>query len=99
MLNFGASKPRVKGGPGPRAPPGSAPGLLTTMRLAVRKIYQNSSKTTVISAGDNLTLPQSIILSMCKWTGSALHFMILAHECVLTILNSHQYALFLLRIE
>ena len=25
MLNFGASKPRVKGGPGPRAPPGSAP--------------------------------------------------------------------------
>ena len=28
MLNFGASKPRVRGGPGPRAPPGSAPGLL-----------------------------------------------------------------------
>ena len=26
MFNFGASKPRVKGeGPGPRAPPGSAP--------------------------------------------------------------------------
>ena len=25
MLNFGASKPRVKGGPGPRGPPGSAP--------------------------------------------------------------------------
>ena len=27
MLNFGASKPRVGGGPGPRAPPGSAPGV------------------------------------------------------------------------
>ena len=26
MLNFGASKPRVKGGPGPQGPPGSAPG-------------------------------------------------------------------------
>ena len=25
MLNFGASKPRVKGGPGPPGPPGSAP--------------------------------------------------------------------------
>ena len=25
MLKFGASKPRVKGGPGPPAPPGSAP--------------------------------------------------------------------------
>ena len=25
MLNFGASKPRVGGGPGPRGPPGSAP--------------------------------------------------------------------------
>ena len=25
MLNFGASKPRVKGGLGPRGPPGSAP--------------------------------------------------------------------------
>ena len=25
MLNFGASKSRVRGGPGPRAPPGSAP--------------------------------------------------------------------------
>ena len=25
MLNFGASKPRVKGGPDPRDPPGSAP--------------------------------------------------------------------------
>ena len=25
MLNFGASKPRVKGGPGPLGPPGSAP--------------------------------------------------------------------------
>ena len=29
MLNFGASKPRVKGGPGPPGPPpGSAPELL-----------------------------------------------------------------------
>ena len=28
MLNSGASKPRVKGGLGPRAPPGSAPGAL-----------------------------------------------------------------------
>ena len=29
MLNFGASKPRVKGGPGPPgAPPGSAPGAV-----------------------------------------------------------------------
>ena len=27
MLNFGASKPRVKGGPGPQGPPGSAPVL------------------------------------------------------------------------
>ena len=26
MLNFGASKPRVGGGPGP--PPGSAPGIV-----------------------------------------------------------------------
>ena len=25
MLNFGASKPRVKGGPRPPGPPGSAP--------------------------------------------------------------------------
>ena len=25
MLNFGASKPRVRGGPAPGAPPGSAP--------------------------------------------------------------------------
>ena len=33
MLNFGASKPRVGGGPGPpgpRAPPGSAPAHLHT---------------------------------------------------------------------
>ena len=28
MLNFGASKPRVKRGPGPPGPPGSAPGFL-----------------------------------------------------------------------
>ena len=28
MLNFGASKPRVKGGPGPGPPPGSAPEYL-----------------------------------------------------------------------
>ena len=28
MLNFGASKPRVKGGPGPWGPPGSAPAEL-----------------------------------------------------------------------
>ena len=27
MLNFGASKPRVGEGPGPRAPPGSAPDI------------------------------------------------------------------------
>ena len=27
MLNFGASKPRVKGGPGPQTPPGSVPDL------------------------------------------------------------------------
>ena len=27
MLNFGDSKPRVRGGPGPRGPPGSAPGF------------------------------------------------------------------------
>ena len=25
MLNFGASKPRIRGGPGPQGPPGSAP--------------------------------------------------------------------------
>ena len=29
MLNFGASKPRVKGGPGPPGPPGSAPEIFT----------------------------------------------------------------------
>ena len=28
MLNFGASKPRVKGGPGPWGPPGSAPDII-----------------------------------------------------------------------
>ena len=28
MLNFGASKPRVKGGPGPQGPPGSVPAPL-----------------------------------------------------------------------
>ena len=39
MLNFGASKPRVRGGPGPPGPPpGSAPGrvrcaLSTTEKL------------------------------------------------------------------
>ena len=27
MLNFGASKPRVKGGSGPQAPPGSTPDI------------------------------------------------------------------------
>ena len=27
MLNFGAPKPRVKGGPGPLGPPGSAPEM------------------------------------------------------------------------
>ena len=36
MLNFGASKPRVKGGAGPRAPPGSAPELKVTGKLSSR---------------------------------------------------------------
>ena len=32
MLNFGASKPRVRGGPGPRGPPpGSAPAPKMSM--------------------------------------------------------------------
>ena len=31
MLNFGASKPRVKGGPDPRGPPGSAPVLVYSL--------------------------------------------------------------------
>ena len=31
MLNFGASKPRVKGGPGSLGPPGSAPGTTNTL--------------------------------------------------------------------
>ena len=38
MLNFGASKPRVRGGPGPPGPPpGSAPGgiyVINTVDLA-----------------------------------------------------------------
>ena len=28
MLNFGASKPRVKGGQGPQGPPGSTPACV-----------------------------------------------------------------------
>ena len=35
MLNFGASKPRVKGGPG--SPPGSAPAqIVTNLTLTVK---------------------------------------------------------------
>ena len=34
MLNFGASKPRVKGGArSPGAPPGSAPDIYTALEL------------------------------------------------------------------
>ena len=33
MLNFGASKPMVKGGPGPVGPPGSAPVIRSTNKL------------------------------------------------------------------
>ena len=33
MLNFGASKPRVKGGPGPPGPPGSAPGCSKVVHI------------------------------------------------------------------
>ena len=36
MLNFGASKPRVKGGPGPPAPPGSAPDVSILLHLKER---------------------------------------------------------------
>ena len=32
MLNFGASKPRVKGSPAPGPPPGSAPDVTEIMR-------------------------------------------------------------------
>ena len=48
MLNFGASKPRVRGGPGPRAPPGSAPVkfqlILWFMLLRNAKVTKRRTK-------------------------------------------------------
>ena len=37
MLSFVASKPRVKGGPGPPGPPGSAPDKLQSNIINFRK--------------------------------------------------------------
>ena len=37
MLNFGASKPRVKGGRAPGAPPGSAPAYCFTSQIVSDK--------------------------------------------------------------
>ena len=51
MLNFGASKPRVRGGPGPRAPPGSASGftsdlvkIVTELTLPLFLTFNNNVK-------------------------------------------------------
>ena len=40
MLNFGASKPRVKGGPGPRGPPGSTPEQSRSFSLKLPIIHR-----------------------------------------------------------
>ena len=39
MLNFGASKPRVRGGPGPPGPPpGSAAACTVNLKTPLKKI-------------------------------------------------------------
>ena len=42
MLNFGASKPRVGGGPGPRGPPGSAPEYTNGNEAKIISLYSAS---------------------------------------------------------
>ena len=46
MLNFGASKPRVKGGPGP--PPGSAPGVKCLWLITMDSERTSFSQITVL---------------------------------------------------
>ena len=45
MLNFGTSKPRVKGGPGPPGPPGSAPGPAKKIIIVQNLINQAQTAT------------------------------------------------------
>ena len=50
MLNFGASKPRVRGGLGPKGPPGSAPGSSDSIRCDAKQHIQAQVSAAVTEA-------------------------------------------------
>ena len=57
MLNFGASKPRVKGGPRPPGPPGSIPGSFEIYVLIQMQVLSPIQKPTGKFSYRNRRLP------------------------------------------
>ena len=62
MLNFGASKPRVKGGPGPQGPPGSTPDnniSIVKESISWSAVYNLRKKTLVAQPDYQIANPGS----------------------------------------